>query len=201
MWSLCLDLRSLTFRHRLPIHHLDGGQVSRSGSARVAWLQFPFTNMSAVTHVLLWRHNDESSHFPSCQGVDSDAVIQGLLGLHQGAAEGIVSGAIAWSLLSQHPRHDNLMRKVTKVLGGAASKFLGADKYANGTGGMVSRSFYRLPKREACLVAMSLSYELQAEVFDRMPALEDKQAPQARNGHRPKALSRFRSRQTAQLQL
>ena len=35
---------------------------------------------------------------------------------------------------------------------------------------------YRFPKREACLMAMSYSYELQAKVFDHMTALETKLA-------------------------
>ncbi|WP_143047708.1 phage antirepressor KilAC domain-containing protein [Variovorax sp. YR266] len=69
-------------------------------------------------------------------------------------------------------RHDHFMAKVPKVLGEATPKFLGAAQYANGTGGMVSRSIYRFPKREACLMAMSYSYELQAKVFDRMSELE-----------------------------
>jgi hypothetical protein len=32
---------------------------------------------------------------------------------------------------------------------------------------------YHFPKREACLMAMSYSYELQAKVFDRMTELEE----------------------------
>ncbi|MGM1179073.1 hypothetical protein, partial [Serratia marcescens] len=34
-----------------------------------------------------------------------------------------------------------------------------------------------LPKREACLMAMSYSYEIQAKVFDRMTALEQANVP------------------------
>jgi len=37
---------------------------------------------------------------------------------------------------------------------------------------------YKFPKREACLLAMSYSYELQAKVFDRMTEMEAKQAHQ-----------------------
>ncbi|MFW8695919.1 hypothetical protein ACOI9Y_35660, partial [Mesorhizobium japonicum] len=33
---------------------------------------------------------------------------------------------------------------------------------------------YRFPKREACLMAMSYSYELQAAVYDHMTDLEEK---------------------------
>lgn len=71
-------------------------------------------------------------------------------------------------------RHDNFMAKVPKVLGElAAPKFLGVDIFTNGTGGKVTRYIYSFPKREACLMAMSYSYELQAAVFDRMTALEE----------------------------
>lgn len=60
-------------------------------------------------------------------------------------------------------RHDNFMKKVPNVLGkDAAPKFLGVARFTNGTGGQVSRPVYNFPKREACLMAMSYSYELQA---------------------------------------
>jgi hypothetical protein len=72
-------------------------------------------------------------------------------------------------------RHDHFMAKVPKVLGEAAPKFLGTAFYTNGTGAQVQRNIYRFPKREACLMAMSYSYELQAKVFDRMTALEEQQ--------------------------
>lgn len=73
-------------------------------------------------------------------------------------------------------RHDNFMAKVPKVLGEAAPKFLGTAFYTNGTGAQVERTIYRFPKREACLMAMSYSYDLQAKVFDRMTALEQQAA-------------------------
>ena len=74
-------------------------------------------------------------------------------------------------------RHDNFMAKVPKVLGeGGVLKF--KDTYTNPQNGQLYR-FYRFPKREACLMAMSYSYELQAKVFDRMTALEEKQKPAA----------------------
>ena len=70
-------------------------------------------------------------------------------------------------------RHDHFMPKVPKVLGETiAPKFLGTNTYVNGRGGKQTRSIYIFPKREACLMAMSYSYELQAKVFDRMTALE-----------------------------
>ncbi len=66
-------------------------------------------------------------------------------------------------------RHDHFMVKVPKVLGEIhAPKFLGTQVYGNNN----TRPIYKLPKREACLMAMSYSYELQAKVFDRMTALE-----------------------------
>lgn len=71
-------------------------------------------------------------------------------------------------------RHDHFMVKVPKVLGeNYAPKFLGTQGYGNNN----TRAIYNLPKREACLMAMSYSYELQAKVFDRMTALESSQAP------------------------
>lgn len=72
-------------------------------------------------------------------------------------------------------RHDNFMAKVPQVLGeGGALKF--KDTYIHPQNGQ-QYTFYRFPKREACLMAMSYSYELQAKVFDRMTALETAQAP------------------------
>lgn len=74
-------------------------------------------------------------------------------------------------------RHDDFMRKVPRVLGEeGARKF--SDTYIHPQNGQ-TYSCYRFPKREACLMAMSYSYELQAKVFDRMTALESAQAPVA----------------------
>lgn len=69
--------------------------------------------------------------------------------------------------------HRSFMGKVPKVLGEAAAKFFASDTYLNGTGGRVTRDIYRFEKREACLMAMSYSYELQAAVFDHMTKLEE----------------------------
>ncbi len=69
--------------------------------------------------------------------------------------------------------HKNFLAKVPEVLGADHSaKFLA--QYKDSTGR--SLPCYRMPKREACLMAMSYSYELQAIVFDRMTELE--QQPQ-----------------------
>lgn len=83
-------------------------------------------------------------------------------------------------------RHDHFMAKVPKVLGDQAPKFLGTSFYVNGAGHQVPRAIYVFPKREACLMAMSYSYELQARVFDRMTALEEQQkAPALPNFSNP----------------
>jgi hypothetical protein len=69
--------------------------------------------------------------------------------------------------------HKDFLEKVTVVLGPETSAEFSADlpdRYGR------PRAGYRFPKREACLMAMSYSYELQAKVFDRMTALEAKPA-------------------------
>lgn len=73
--------------------------------------------------------------------------------------------------------HRSFMAKVPKVLGvDVAAKFIASSFYVNGAGAKVPRAIYTFPKREACLMAMSYSYELQAKVFDRMTALEQRHA-------------------------
>ena len=69
--------------------------------------------------------------------------------------------------------HANFLAKVPKVLGETSHSFECdlPDAYRR------ARRGYRFPKREACLMAMSYSYELQAKVFDRMSALEAAAAP------------------------
>ncbi|EMO8607700.1 Rha family transcriptional regulator [Salmonella enterica] len=70
-------------------------------------------------------------------------------------------------------RHDSFMTKVPKVLGEkVAPKFFGTTTYINGGGGEQVQGIYNFPKREACLMAMSYSYELQASVYDYMEELE-----------------------------
>lgn len=67
-------------------------------------------------------------------------------------------------------RHDHFMAKVPKVLGvDGLPKF--RETYYHPQNGQ-GYPCYRFPKREACLMAMSYSYEMQAKVFDRMTALE-----------------------------
>lgn len=80
-------------------------------------------------------------------------------------------------------RHDDFMRKVPGVLGdNHAPKFIGTQNYGNNN----TRHIYNFPKREACLMAMSYSYELQARVFDRMTSMED-----ALKAQKPVELSRM----------
>lgn len=69
-------------------------------------------------------------------------------------------------------RHDSLMLKVPKVLGENQSPKFSGD-YTDEKG----RTYpcFHFPKREACLMAMSYSYELQAKVYDYMEEL-DRQA-------------------------
>ena len=65
--------------------------------------------------------------------------------------------------------HADLMKKMPKVLKKDAGRF--SDIYLDSMNRR--QKCYRFPKREACLMAMSYSYELQAKVFDRMTALEE----------------------------
>lgn len=65
--------------------------------------------------------------------------------------------------------HSDFLKKVPQVLGETvAGNFSGYYKASNGK----QNPMYALPKREACLMAMSYSYDLQAKVFDRMTELE-----------------------------
>lgn len=71
-------------------------------------------------------------------------------------------------------QHKNFLAKVPRVLGAeCAAKFLASQKYGNNN----VRNIYVFPKREACLMAMSYSYELQAKVYDRMTELEKSSNP------------------------
>lgn len=80
-------------------------------------------------------------------------------------------------------RHADFMAKVPKVLGIETSeKFRSSYLAGNGE----QRPCYRFPKREACLMAMSYSYELQAQIFDRMTAMEE-----ALKAQKPVELSRM----------
>lgn len=70
--------------------------------------------------------------------------------------------------------HKNLLAKVPEVLGEAVAKSLAAASPYEVNGAKRERPIYVFPKREACLMAMSYSYELQAKVYDHMTALEER---------------------------
>lgn len=95
-------------------------------------------------------------------------------------------------------RHDHFMAKVPKVLGDQSPKFLGDYKDKGRT-----YPCYYFPKREACLMAMSYSYELQAKVFDRMTALEAKAAtkPAKRISKDAGAMESFRLARAAEINM
>lgn len=71
--------------------------------------------------------------------------------------------------------HSDFLKKVPLVLGeNGAGNFSFTYRDVQNK----ERPCYKFPKREACLMAMSYSYDLQAKVFDRMTELE--------NGVKPK---------------
>ena len=74
--------------------------------------------------------------------------------------------------------YGNFMTRVPKVLGEVtASKFLQTVKYSSGNGATSTRNIYRFPKREACLMAMSYSYELQVILENSDPVLKEGPVP------------------------
>ncbi|QZM13400.1 hypothetical protein ABVS_2773 [Acinetobacter lwoffii] len=81
-------------------------------------------------------------------------------------------------------RHADFMAKVPKVLGDKGLRNF-SDTYIHHQNGQTYPCF-KLPKREACLMAMSYSYELQAQIFDRMTAMEE-----ALKAQKPVELSRM----------
>lgn len=62
--------------------------------------------------------------------------------------------------------HGHFLAKAEKVLGAMLPNFREDEKYAKGV-----RKILLLPEREACLMAMSYSYELQAAVYDEWQRL------------------------------
>lgn len=67
--------------------------------------------------------------------------------------------------------HANFLKKVPLVLNGGEVNFYSTYLDTQNK----ERPCYKFPKREACLMAMSYSYELQAIVYDRMTELETSQ--------------------------
>lgn len=66
-------------------------------------------------------------------------------------------------------QHSDFLKKVSLVIPKDAGNFSSVYKDSQNR----NRPCYVFPKREACLMAMSYSYELQARIFDRMTAMED----------------------------
>ena len=78
-------------------------------------------------------------------------------------------------------RHDHFMEKVPVVLGADhALNFQGMVTVTIGSGATRQSPCYNFPKREACLMAMSYSYDIQAKVFDRWQELEETLKEQAK---------------------
>lgn len=73
-------------------------------------------------------------------------------------------------------RHSDFLDKTVKVLGLEMSESF-RSSYMDSMNRQ--KPCYCFPKREACLMAMSYSYDLQAKVFDRMTALEQQQKTQS----------------------
>ncbi|MGB5856517.1 MAG: phage antirepressor KilAC domain-containing protein [Oceanisphaera sp.] len=71
-----------------------------------------------------------------------------------------------------HLRHADFLEKVPLVLGGDERNF--PSIYFDSMNR--EKKCYKFPKREACLMAMSYSYDIQAKVFDRMTRLENEKA-------------------------
>lgn len=69
-------------------------------------------------------------------------------------------------------QHKHFLDKVPQVLGEGSAEFSATYVHPQNK---QTYPCYNFPKREACLMAMSYSYELQAKVFDRMTELEQKQ--------------------------
>lgn len=77
--------------------------------------------------------------------------------------------------------HSDFLKKVPQVIGEVAGNFSSYYTASNGK----QNPCYTFPKREACLMAMSYSYDLQAKVFDRMTALESAATPAIPNFANP----------------
>lgn len=65
-------------------------------------------------------------------------------------------------------RHDTFVAKIEKHPGIDAPRFSGTQTYGNNN----TRKVYNLPKREAELMVMSESLEVQTKVYDRLAAFE-----------------------------
>jgi hypothetical protein len=66
-------------------------------------------------------------------------------------------------------QHSDFMKKAKDVLDSTFGNFSERETYGNNN----TRTILLLPEREACLMAMSYSYELQAKVYDAWQALRN----------------------------
>lgn len=89
-------------------------------------------------------------------------------------------------------RHDNFMAKIEKHPGITSPKFLGHVEVPGPNGSVRKSKCYFLPKREAELMVMSESLEVQTRVLDRLIELESA-APAPRQLGVDPALSAFRT--------
>ncbi len=69
-------------------------------------------------------------------------------------------------------QHKHFLEKVPLVLGEGCAEFSATYQHPQNK---QIYPMYRFPKREACLMAMSYSYDIQAKVFDRMTELEERE--------------------------
>lgn len=65
-----------------------------------------------------------------------------------------------------------LLEKIPEALGKSSDQFLIDDVHTNEDGTQENRKAFELPARETFLVAMSMSYELQAATYDYMRELD-----------------------------
>ena len=113
---------------------------------------------------------------PGGQGSSQGAMV--LAARHEASAPTMSSLEMVGLINSQRGEseatlaHSDFLKKVPQVLGEVAGNF--SSYYVAGNG--KQNPCYRFPRREACLMAMSYSYDLQSKVFDRMTALEAKHA-------------------------
>ena len=68
-----------------------------------------------------------------------------------------------------------LLEKIPEVLGKSSDQFLIDDVHTNKDGTKETRKTFELPARETFLMAMSMSYELQAATYDFMKELDRQQ--------------------------
>lgn len=65
-----------------------------------------------------------------------------------------------------------LLEKIPEVLGKSPDQFLNDELHTNEDGTQETRKVYEFPARETFLMAMSMSYELQAATYDYMRELD-----------------------------